>query len=88
MNNSLSLWKLKKAGIMGLLVAVSVGGGIVLYFDFGSKLLLIPIVLILLLIWVYGRRVYACPHCKTPIDLRLHLHAEMKCTKCGKSVMN
>lgn len=86
MSNKLLSWKLKKAGIVGLLVVVSVVGGISL--KFGTKSLIIPALLILFLIWMCGRRIYACPHCKSPVDLRLHLHADMKCTKCGKSIMD
>lgn len=86
MRNTLRALRLKKAGIVGALAVVSAVGGISL--QFGTKLLLIPIVLIILIIWMCGRRIYACPHCKTPVDLRLHLHADMKCNKCGRSIMD
>lgn len=85
-NNALQSWRLKKAGILGLLVAVSTVGALSLHA--GPKLLLIPIVFGLLAIWMGGRKVYACPHCKTPVDLRLSLYADMKCIKCGRSIMD
>lgn len=84
MSNTLQSWRVKKACIIGFLVAVSVAGGFVLHFNLGSKLIFI---LVLFLIWLYGQKNYACPHCKTPIDLRIHLHTDIKCTKCGKSII-
>lgn len=84
----LRAWRRRKAGVIGLLVAVSAVGGLSLQFDVGPKLILIPVLLLILAIWVWGRRVYACPHCKNPIDLRLPLRRDLKCTKCGRPIMD
>lgn len=85
MKSGLRQWRLKKAGIIAALVITSAVGAWGVHF--GAMWLLIPVVLILLMIWVLGRKGYACPHCKTPMDLRLSLHEDIKCTKCGKSIM-
>lgn len=84
-NSTLQSWKLKKFVIVSLLVVVSFIGAASLRVD--MKWILIPVFIILFLVWRYGTKIYACPHCKTPVDLRLHLHVDMKCAKCGQYII-
>lgn len=83
--STLKSWKLKKCVIVFLLLAVSFIGAAFLRFN--MKWILIPVFIILFMIWMYGTKNYACPHCENPVDLRLHLHDDMKCTKCGQYIM-
>lgn len=85
-NNTLRAWRLKKTGIIGALVMVSAAGAGALHF--GRTWLLIPVLLLVWGVWMLGNRTYVCPHCKTPIDLRQPLHMDMKCTQCGRSIVD